>query len=300
MSVEQTEVYQYPLIQDLIDDLHGTVVDCLNHVFFNDQDFVKVNADNVYERYQAIKASYHATQNDDHRGIIASLQLRLSRVVFNTSHSVTPKQPIAFDTLDYCLEQATKLMALQKHLESKTARLQIHKLIYTKIQCLKIITEILTTLKQTMDWSDDVHQTMHHLLQFIISKYSVDDFNNAFFKPATVDKKNIVYQKKPIGKGSQANILKGTYNGQDVAIKVPKRKDFENNQKQLYIEATLLQQLQHPNIIKSYGLVNDALLLEFAHWGDLEAVIIDKLFRLPRTRLCQFSLDAAKALAYVH
>lgn len=110
--------------------------------------------------------------------------------------------------------------------------------------------------------------------------------------------KILIDQNDIIGKGGQATVYKGTYNNEQVAIKMFKEIDFRCFAHELVIYTNF----HHKNIPKFYGLVRktsdyDGLVNEFIFGKslqDLETETMDQFTKL------KIAINIAEALDYIH
>lgn len=117
-------------------------------------------------------------------------------------------------------------------------------------------------------------------------------------KVRTIPQEELQIENPIIGSGGFAVIRKGKWLRTVVAIKQSYHQGMENLKK----EAAMLNELNHPNIARLYGLVNTndmfALVMEFVEHGSL--------YELMKTNLLNFKekvgvcLDVVSALTYLH
>ena len=114
---------------------------------------------------------------------------------------------------------------------------------------------------------------------------------------------------KSIGAGSLGEVFEGTYCGDKVAIKTigGLTQVAEQKRKELMDEAKVLQNLQHPNIVRFYGAIIDppakaCIVLELATLGTLHKLIHRdrKVGELEPYMITQILHQVASALFYLH
>ena len=126
----------------------------------------------------------------------------------------------------------------------------------------------------------------------------------------------IVEKSKPLGRGGFGVVFKGnmlrssTKQTQRVAVKclfnptqdpmkaiVPK-----DIAKQINREATILCSLNHPNIIRIFGIVLNRgwIIMELCVYGSLRSILLDKDNAFETPELIRFASETATGVAYLH
>jgi serine/threonine protein kinase len=101
---------------------------------------------------------------------------------------------------------------------------------------------------------------------------------------------------KEVGEGMEAKVYKGTYNGNEVAVKIIHdldKKCFEQ-------ELSILNKVSHKNIPKFYGLVTDkccALIMEFVQGGALSDLNLKTITEQNKVSIVK---QLADVLEYMH
>ena len=121
----------------------------------------------------------------------------------------------------------------------------------------------------------------------------------------TIDSKKLS-KFEEIGRGAMGVVYKAKYHGSDVAVKqaLINLADYEAL-KQLAQEATLMEELRHPNIVQFLGYYQDAthysIVMEYVSGGELTKVLYDtrKAFPWYPTRW-DIAHDIASAVSYLH
>ncbi|KAI9512141.1 kinase-like protein [Russula earlei] len=110
-----------------------------------------------------------------------------------------------------------------------------------------------------------------------------------------------------LGSGSFGNVYKGSYLGIDVAIKEVLPSTEYDVAKYFEREWRLLKESRHPNVVLYLGLSRAPepdgrifIISEFIENGNLRQYIYDKSKPLPWRLRLSFSIDIARALAYLH
>ncbi|SPN79254.1 5'-nucleotidase/apyrase [Brazilian cedratvirus IHUMI] len=110
--------------------------------------------------------------------------------------------------------------------------------------------------------------------------------------------------EKIIGEGSYGTVSKGTYKSQEVAIKrfmVTGRVSDEVLRK-MRLEAAILYNLDHANVVKMLGLVihERLIVMELVKKGSLRNVLLDHSIKLPWNLRIFLLKGAAMGLKYLH
>ena len=126
----------------------------------------------------------------------------------------------------------------------------------------------------------------------------------------------IVEKSKPLGRGGFGVVFKGnmlrssTKKTQRVAVKClfnPTQDPMkavvpEDIAKQMNREATILCSLNHPNIIRIFGIVLNRgwIIMELCTRGSLRSILLDKDNALELPELVRFASETATGVAYLH
>ncbi|KAJ6824392.1 serine/threonine-protein kinase HT1-like [Iris pallida] len=114
----------------------------------------------------------------------------------------------------------------------------------------------------------------------------------------------------PFAQGAFGKLYRGTYNGEDVAIKLLERPENDPERAQLMEqqftqEVMMLATLRHPNIVRFIGacrkLMVWCILTEYAKGGSVRQFLMRRQNRVvPLTVAVKQALDVARGMAYVH
>ena len=126
----------------------------------------------------------------------------------------------------------------------------------------------------------------------------------------------IVEKSKPLGRGGFGVVFKGnmlrssTKQTQRVAVKClfnPTQDPMkavvpDDIAKQMNREATILCSLNHPNIIRIFGIVLNRgwIIMELCIYGSLRSILLDKDNAFETPELIRFASEAATGVAYLH
>ncbi|KAJ6832580.1 serine/threonine-protein kinase HT1-like [Iris pallida] len=114
----------------------------------------------------------------------------------------------------------------------------------------------------------------------------------------------------PFAQGAFGKLYRGTYNGEDVAIKLLERPENDPERAQLMEqqfaqEVMMLANLRHPNIVGFVGACRKpmvwCILTEYAKGGSVRQFLVRRHNRaVPLTVAVKQALDVARGMAYVH
>ncbi|XP_065016478.1 serine/threonine-protein kinase STY13-like [Musa acuminata AAA Group] len=114
----------------------------------------------------------------------------------------------------------------------------------------------------------------------------------------------------PFAQGAFGKLYKGTYNGEDVAIKLLERPENDPERTQLMEqqfvqEVMMLATLKHPNIVRLIGACRKpvvwCIVTEYAKGGSVRQFLMKRQNRSVPLRLAvRQALDIARGMAYVH
>lgn len=114
----------------------------------------------------------------------------------------------------------------------------------------------------------------------------------------------------PFAQGAFGKLYRGTYNGEEVAIKILERP--ENNpekaqlmEQQFQQEVMMLATLKHPNIVRFIGACHKpmvwCIVTEYAKGGSVRQFLTKRQNRsVPLKLAVKQALDVARGMAYVH
>jgi len=106
----------------------------------------------------------------------------------------------------------------------------------------------------------------------------------------------------PVGEGSFGVVYRGSWRGQDVAIKQMKVQNL--NIDEVYREMDLMSKLRHSNIISFIGAVVDSenlcIVSEFIPIGSLGDILYKNHTKLTLVQKVRFALDVAKGCNFLH
>jgi tRNA A-37 threonylcarbamoyl transferase component Bud32 len=114
----------------------------------------------------------------------------------------------------------------------------------------------------------------------------------------------------PFAQGAFGKLYRGTYNGEDVAIKLLERPEADPEraglmEQQFVQEVMMLATLRHPNIVKFIGACRKpmvwCILTEYAKGGSVRQFLTKRQNRsVPLKLAVKQALDVARGMAYVH
>ncbi|CAJ1937192.1 unnamed protein product [Sphenostylis stenocarpa] len=115
---------------------------------------------------------------------------------------------------------------------------------------------------------------------------------------------------EPFAQGAFGKLYRGTYNGEDVAIKILERPENDPAKAQLMEqqfqqEVMMLATLKHPNIVRFIGACRKpmvwCIVTEYAKGGSVRQFLMKRQKRsVPLKLAVKQALDVAKGMAYVH
>ena len=108
-----------------------------------------------------------------------------------------------------------------------------------------------------------------------------------------------------IGSGGFAEVFRGTWRGEEVAIKKLLHRPGSTGaqaEADFRAEAALMTKLTHPNVVRFMGVCPSPLCLvtEFCPRGNLFDLLHNVDLALPLQRRLQMALDAARGMAFLH
>ncbi|KAK4564754.1 hypothetical protein RGQ29_006715 [Quercus rubra] len=140
------------------------------------------------------------------------------------------------------------------------------------------------------------------------------DSNSPTFGPENFDEWTIDLRKLNMGpafaQGAFGKLYRGTYNGEDVAIKILERPENDPEKAQLMEqqfqqEVMMLARLKHPNIVRFIGACRKpmvwCIVTEYAKGGSVRQFLMKRQNRaVPLKLAVKQALDVARGMAYVH
>lgn len=115
---------------------------------------------------------------------------------------------------------------------------------------------------------------------------------------------------EPFAQGAFGKLYRGTYNGEDVAIKILERPENDPAKAQLMEqqfqqEVMMLATLKHPNIVRFIGACRKpmvwCIVTEYAKGGSVRQFLMKRQKRsVPLKLAVKQALDVARGMAYVH
>ncbi|MED6106355.1 hypothetical protein PIB30_004130 [Stylosanthes scabra] len=111
--------------------------------------------------------------------------------------------------------------------------------------------------------------------------------------------------EKKIASGSFSDLYKGTFCNQDVAIKVLKEDNLnENIQREFYQEICILSKIQHKNVVRFFGACtkppNLYLVTEYMSGGSIYDFLHIKKAVLSLPWLLRVAIDVSEGMKYLH
>jgi serine/threonine protein kinase len=129
------------------------------------------------------------------------------------------------------------------------------------------------------------------------------------FEKWTIDLRKL-NMGEAIAQGAFGKVYKGTYNGEDVAIKIMERPENDISMAQLMEqqfqrEVMMLATLKHPNIVRFIGACRKpmvwCIVTEYAKGGSVRQLLTNRQNRkVPLKLAIKQALDVARGMAYVH
>jgi serine/threonine protein kinase len=114
----------------------------------------------------------------------------------------------------------------------------------------------------------------------------------------------------PFAQGAFGKLYRGTYNGEDVAIKLLEKPENDPErahlmEQQFVQEVMMLSRLSHPNIVRFIGACRKSIvwciITEYAKGGSVRQFLARRQNKSVPLRLAvKQALDVARGMAYVH
>ncbi|XP_071794590.1 tyrosine-protein kinase CSK-like [Asterias amurensis] len=162
--------------------------------------------------------------------------------------------------------------------------------------------EYFTSLPELVShYSEDADGLVSRLITPVVSQKRDGGYSSQFEKAGWSIERNQITAGRVIGRGNFGEVRKGSYQGQDVAIKV--MKDDKLQSQSFLAEASIMTQLRHPNLVQLIGVSSGAslwILLEFMSKGNL----LDYLRSRGRSVVrkidqIKFSINIASGMMYL-
>ncbi len=130
-------------------------------------------------------------------------------------------------------------------------------------------------------------------------KIASDDIGKFFYKMEEID------LLQPIGAGSYGEVYKAVVRGRVVAVKKLHVKSLKAEQVEAFcLEAALMCQLEHPNIVGFVGAVTEpsslCIITEFCQRGSLADLLLNSSVQMSFQQKLRCALDAASGMLYLH
>ncbi|OIW09310.1 hypothetical protein TanjilG_01281 [Lupinus angustifolius] len=129
------------------------------------------------------------------------------------------------------------------------------------------------------------------------------------FHEWTIDLRNLS-MGEPFAQGAFGKLYRGTYNGENVAIKLLERPEndppkVQFMEQQFQQEVMMLATLKHPNIVRFIGACRKpmvwCIVTEYAKGGSVRQFLMKRQNRsVPLKLAVKQALDVARGMAYVH
>ncbi|URE12335.1 kinase family [Musa troglodytarum] len=216
----------------------------------------------------------------------------------------------------------------------------IHEIIFSTIDKPKLLSQLSTLLSDiglnireahvfsTMDgysldvfvvdgWSEEDTDDLHKEIEAAIIRnegsWSGSSHSSATERTLTVQLKaddwdierKLLKMGEKIASGSCGDLFRGSYLGQDVAIKVI-RSDHLNESLLLefHQEVSILKKIQHENVVRFIGACTKpsqfCIVTEYMHGGNLYDYLHKHHNILELTMLLKFAIDICKGMEYLH
>lgn len=123
------------------------------------------------------------------------------------------------------------------------------------------------------------------------------------FAECTIDFNEIVQNGRLVAIGATASVMEGMYLGLPVAIKQINSPNLTDDVKQ---EVTILRRLNHPNIVRFFGVsrggvpLRYSLVTEWCSYGGLNHVLTNYALGLSKAQLVSFLVDVVEGMRYLH
>lgn len=163
-------------------------------------------------------------------------------------------------------------------------------------------------LEKCIKLGADSEQQINNKSNSSNSTNTANQLNNVKIEDIPSFKYNEIQIKEFIGSGGFGKVYKAYIdNGtREVAIKEARvdSEDIELIKKSVYQEAKLSWMLDHPNVIKLYGICIDeshyCLIMEYAKGGSLGRLLNTRKSSLPPSILIRWALQVAYGMYYLH
>jgi GAF domain-containing protein len=173
-----------------------------------------------------------------------------------------------------------------------------------KIFCSLAAVSVLNRNKliQMMDGQDSKEQdrtAADYLQRERGMKIASDDITTYSYNMEDIEMLNT------IGAGSYGEVYKANVRGRVVAVKKLHVKSIKAEQVEAFCqEASLMCQLQHPNIVGFVGAVTDpaslCIITEYCNRGSLADLLLNHAVPMTFQQKMQFAYDAAEGMKYLH
>uniref|UniRef100_A0A2N9EY16 non-specific serine/threonine protein kinase n=1 Tax=Fagus sylvatica TaxID=28930 RepID=A0A2N9EY16_FAGSY len=134
--------------------------------------------------------------------------------------------------------------------------------------------------------------------------------NHQGLRRRATDNHSVALSVNAFAQGAFGKIYRGTYNGEDVAIKILERPENDPDKAQLMEqqfqqELMMLARLKHPNIVRFIGACRKpmvwCIVTEYAKGGSVRQFLTKRQNRaVPLKLAVKQALDVARGMAYVH
>ncbi|KPJ67184.1 MAG: hypothetical protein AMJ43_05900 [Coxiella sp. DG_40] len=155
---------------------------------------------------------------------------------------------------------------------------------------------------------DETDEEAYQLSELKVAKKETPKSSHKGVKPVGIDPQKLSKFEK-IGRGAMGVVYKAKYHGgdkpRDVAIKqMPIDLDDYDALRQLANEATLMEELHHPNVVQLLGYyqeqMNFNIVMEYVSGGELTKVLYDTEKAFPWPTRWDVAHDIASAVHYLH
>lgn len=158
----------------------------------------------------------------------------------------------------------------------------------------------LAHLMDNQDGKEQDRTAAEYLAKEMRMKIASDDIGQFSYKMEEIE-----LMHPPIGSGSYGEVYRAMVRGRLVAVKKLHAKTLKAEQVEAFCqEASLMCQLQHPNIVGFVGAVTEpaslCIITEYCEQGSLADILLNHKIPMTFLKKLQCALDAALGMKYLH